>query len=244
MRLEYALTRSDVDNFLVPSRFTAQELALVYHQPPSKIAVLPNAVDTNVFHPRLDFGGTDIGPSPDRSQSILYVGRLEARKGITTLLQAFARVRQQHSDMRLIMVGDGPARRQVEIRAREFHSDSEISLVKGLSTEMLAQSYRDARVVVIPSLYEGFGLVLLEALASGAQVVPTNIAPFLEIARGFPCRFVPPGNAVELARCIEECLLEKRGFTQSDESYQRLMHRYSPSTVARELELVLQKTPL
>ena len=89
LRLEYALTRSDVDNFLVPSRFTAQELALVYHQPPSKIAVLPNAVDTNVFHPRLDFGGTDIGRSPDRSQRNKSILRGRRRKdGWSEVLRA------------------------------------------------------------------------------------------------------------------------------------------------------------
>jgi|SRR2546427_3264400 len=243
LTLEYALTKSDVDSYLVPSRFTAQELALVYHQPPAKAIVLPNSVDTSVFHPRFELAGTHVESSPKHPLLILYVGRLEARKGVTTLLHAFALVRKKRGDARLIMVGDGPARRQVELLAKGLYVDSEVDLVKGLSTGDLAQLYRDARIVVIPSLYEGFGLVLLEALASRAQVVPTDIAPFKEIADEFPCRFVPPGNALELARCIEDSLVREQEPTASEEAYQRLVHRYNSSNIAKQLEIVLRSLP-
>lgn len=238
---EWALARSEVDKYLVPSRFTARELVRLYGLPLGCITVVPNGVDTAVFRPRRNRDMT--GPPGDSTgvRQILFVGRLEGRKGVTTLIDAFAMVKQRSRDVRLVIVGNGPARSLIERRAARFGIGADLAMIQGLSPDRLAQCYRQADLVVVPSVYEGFGLVLLEALASGARVLPASIAPFKEIAKGFPCKFVAPADPMELARGIEDELKSSAEWSPQEQAYQELSARYAWQFVTDKLASALRE---
>jgi glycosyltransferase involved in cell wall biosynthesis len=107
------------------------------------------------------------GDRPDGRTRYLFVGRLIERKGLDVLLDAFARVRGGE----LHIVGDGPLRPLAEAAAAR---DPRISMVGHLSGDPLVQAYREADALVVPSLYEPWGLVVHEGLAHGLPVITTD----------------------------------------------------------------------
>jgi glycosyltransferase involved in cell wall biosynthesis len=104
---------------------------------------------------------------PDGTTRYLFVGRLIERKGLDVLVEAFGRV----EDGELRIVGDGPLREMVEAAAAR---DPRIRLIGHAAGDELARAYRDADVLVVPSRYEAWGLVVHEGLAYGLPVVATD----------------------------------------------------------------------
>lgn len=117
-----------------------------------------------------------------RSQYILYVGSLEPRKNINILIEAFEDLRVQHPELqtKLILIGgESPLFATVRLKAKRFGEDV---LFKGfVPDDELKQYYRHASLVAYPSLYEGFGLPPLEAMASGAPVVTSYTSSIPEV---------------------------------------------------------------
>jgi glycosyltransferase involved in cell wall biosynthesis len=120
---------------------------------------------------------------------ILFVGRLASNKGLLPLTNAFAVVAKAHPDATLVLVGeDGGMRPAVEAAAGRLGLAGRVRVLGHVEGDsLLADAYRDARLTVLPSEYEAFGLVLLESLAQGTPVVASRVG-------GIP-EFVPDGQA-------------------------------------------------
>ena len=101
----------------------------------------------------------------------LYVGRMEAHKGIRVALQAFEKLQSVHSGVNLLLVGEGTIRQEIESKTE---SNSQIVVAGRLSGTELLDSYAASDVFVLPSLFEPWGLVVNEALASGLGVIATD----------------------------------------------------------------------
>ena len=101
----------------------------------------------------------------------IYVGRLESYKGIDSLVVAFNRLRGTHSQIALLIVGDGPERERVEYAAIETDS---IRYVGRLNYEQVVRAYNCADVCVVPSMVEPWGLVVNEAMAAGLPVIASD----------------------------------------------------------------------
>lgn len=137
---------------------------------------------------------------------ILYVGSLESRKNLPRLLEAFARVRTQHPDWKLVIVG-----------ARKWKFSSIFETVKRLELEPfvhftgyveeehLPAIYNGADLFVFPSLYEGFGLPVLEAMASGTPVITSNCSSLPEVA-GDAAILIDPYDIQAMADAIQQVL--------------------------------------
>jgi glycosyltransferase involved in cell wall biosynthesis len=138
---------------------------------------------------------------------ILSVGRLSAEKDYPTLLRAFALLQNQ-VPARLILLGEGGQRAGLERLASELGIGATVSL-PGFVRNPFAYMAR-ARVFVLSSLFEGFGNVLVEALACGCQVVSTHCpgGPGEILDRGRYGRLVPVGDHAALARAILEAIAE------------------------------------
>ena len=153
-------------------------------------AVVPNGIDSARFHP-------DLPVLPElRSEAqatILFVGRMDPRKGLPTLLDAYARLRRRRADARLVVVGDGPMRWAYE-RQCEARGVPDVVFLGHVSAAILPRIYASSDVFCSPATGgESFGIVLLEAMASGVPVIASAIPGFMHVvAQGRDGLLVPP----------------------------------------------------
>ena len=168
------------------SEFTRRELVELLHVPDDKIRVVPNGVDEEF---------TREGPAAE-GDYVLTVGTLEPRKNLARLVEAARR-----SDLELRVVG-ARGWGKVEVGGNGVRWLGEVS-----DTE-LARLYRGARCVAYPSLYEGFGIPVLEAMACGAPVVTTRGTAMEEIADGAAV-LVDTRDPAEIAAGIERAAAER-----------------------------------
>ena len=145
------------------------------------------------------------GPSGQASQgkNILFVGRLAAVKGVPMLIRAFARVRVQHPEAVLTLVGDGPERRTIEALVADLGCGEAVRFAGYLSQDEVAQALSRADVFALPSFAEGVPVVLMEAMASHLPVLTTRIAGIGELVEdGVSGYLVAPGDTDGLAQAL------------------------------------------
>ncbi len=136
---------------------------------------------------------------------VLFTGRLASNKGFRAFLPAFARLHQHDPTASLVLVGaDGGQRPTIEALAAELGIAPAVRIVGFVAEEArLAAAFREARIFVLPSEYEAFGLVLLEALAQGTPVIASRVGGIPEfIEEGRAGLLVPPGDAGALGEAM------------------------------------------
>jgi len=143
----------------------------------------------------------------DGPETLLFVGRLEPRKGLATLIRAFVRLRAERPGVRLLVVGEGPERARCE-QALPGPAREAVSFLGRVDDQALVAAYAQADVYVSPALGgESFGIVLLEAMAAGRPVVASDLPGYRSVVT--PDRdgvLVPPGDADALARALRTLL--------------------------------------
>ncbi|NPA80633.1 MAG: glycosyltransferase family 4 protein [Thermotogae bacterium] len=182
-----------------PSKSTAEEMESLLHL--RGVRVVPNAVDTDVFRP-------DNPPLPDLQdgrKTALFVGRLDERKGIDTLMEAWRRLngagdfRRAH---KLVVVGDGPLKGHVLDVAEETGNVLLYDNVP-MGDPNFPRFYTSADFAVFPAKGgEAFGIVILEAFASGRPVIISDIPGYNEVATPETALLVPPDSPEGLARAM------------------------------------------
>jgi D-inositol-3-phosphate glycosyltransferase len=138
---------------------------------------------------------------------VLFVGRLASNKGLRALVEAFADLHRRDPTAYLVLVGaDGGEQANVERRVKELGLTDRVRLTGFVPDEsLLAAGFREARLFALPSQYEAFGLVLLEALAQGTPVVASRVGGIPEfIEDGKAGRLIPPEDAGALAAAFQE----------------------------------------
>jgi phosphatidylinositol alpha-mannosyltransferase len=171
----------------------------VEHYFPGDYRVVPNGIDVQRFRNQAPLPEFDDGKC-----NILFVGRLEYRKGLGYLLRAFAQLKRSYPGIRLIIVGDGPLRRwYANFIARKQLED--VVTAGYVSSEELPRYYASADIFCSPATGdESFGIVLLEAMASGKPIVATDIAGFSHVlTHGREGLLVEPKNKRQLATVLE-----------------------------------------
>jgi glycosyltransferase involved in cell wall biosynthesis len=181
--------------------------------PPEQVAVVPNCV-----HPAFS---ADAAPNGDRAASlllgkedsratdILHVGSTVSRKRIEDLLNIFAGIRRCHPNARLIRVGGEFTDSQKHLISKLGQPKESIVILPQLDLDTLAAVYRRAAVVLQPSEREGFGLPVIEAMASGTPVLASALPVFHEVG-GTAARFCPVGD-IDLWQEALNDLLHERG---------------------------------
>jgi len=161
--------------------------------------VIPNGVDLSVYRPGL----TPIRHLRDENLNILFVGRLEKRKGLGDLLRAFRAMTARVDNIRLIVVGDGPLRGRVESYISR-HRLPNVIMAGYVPDSVKPRYYDSADIFCAPATgAESFGIVLLEALASGLPVVATEVPGYMSVLEpGRDSITVPPKNWRELAAAL------------------------------------------
>jgi phosphatidyl-myo-inositol alpha-mannosyltransferase len=169
--------------------------------------IVPNGVDVSRFS---DAAPADLGPGT----KLLFLGRLDARKGFPVALDAFARLAASRPDLRLIVVGDGPDRRAVQTLPQDIKN--RVRLLGAIPNVDIPPYLAACDLYLGTSMGgESFGVVLVEAMATGLPVVASRIPGYSEVVRDdLEAVLVPPGDPAALAsaaaRVLEDPALADR----------------------------------
>jgi len=168
---------------------------------PERIRIIPNGVDVDLFASATP---ADLGEGP--GPTLLFVNRLDPRKGFRVAIEAFARLAPDHPTLRLVVAGDGTERGAVgglppALRPR-------VRMLGAVPHDDLPPYHAAADVFVGPALgRESFGIVLVEAMAAGLPVVASDIDGWREVVRdGVDAILVPPGDPAALAEAVRSVL--------------------------------------
>jgi len=188
------------------SEFTRQDLIRYYDIPPDKIRVTLLAADP--AYGRNGQGDLSQLPEGVREPFILAVGNLEPRKNLSRLVDAFVHlVRAQGFQGQLVLAGNprGSSQRLLQ-QLRTLGLESRVLMPGYVSKAQLRSLYNQAAVFVFPSLYEGFGLPTLEAMACGCPVVSSNVTSLPEVV-GDAAIQVDPDSTAKLAEAIDAVIV-------------------------------------
>ncbi|MGL5830723.1 MAG: glycosyltransferase family 4 protein [Candidatus Altimarinota bacterium] len=223
-RLTLKKALSKVSKVFVVSENTQNDLVKVFKFPKSTILEVPCAPHDRYKNPVSDQDLQKIREKFKLPEKFIFaVGTLEPRKNFVTLVKAFANVKRKFPDYKLVIAGKQGWKYQDIYRAiKEFKLTEDVILPGYLKEDELQIMYHLASVFVFPSLYEGFGIPPLEAMACGCPVVASNAASLPEVI-GDGGLLVDPRSSVKLAEAIIDLienpqvrsLLIERGYKRS-----------------------------
>ncbi len=259
--LHFQLTRHVLKNaarILAVSNFTKNEIEKLFGIPDDNIDVVYNAIDERFL--RGHASENERQALVERYQVtypfLLYAGRIGPHKNLVRIIQAFAALKTElerqalFPDLKLIIIGDElskhPDLRRTVIRSGV---QNDVRFMGFVPIEMLRVFYDAAKIFVFPSLYEGFGLQPLEAMAHGTTVVTSNTSSLPE-AIGEAAVLVNPENVFEIMRALHRVLIDpvlreemrRRGYEQVKKyswgaSAQRILQVYEQVATDRRVSI-------
>ncbi|MBI3624045.1 glycosyltransferase family 4 protein [Candidatus Saccharibacteria bacterium] len=208
------------------SQSTKNQIVDCYKIAPSKISVIPPAVDTKVFAPRPDDQIKSVMNKYNLSTEkyILFTGTIEPRKNIAGLLEAYSQLPSELTKQYSLVLAGGKGWQDESILSKITelqHQNFKIIQTGYVDDQDLPAVYSGASVFVYPSIYEGFGIPPLEAMACGVPVITSNKASLPEVT-GKAALLIKPENPAEIAEAIQKILtdsvlansLKAKGFDQ------------------------------
>ncbi len=248
--VHFQLTRRvlrGAERIFAVSKFTKAEIEKLFEIPSGRIEVVYNAIDERFLHGHATPADRDL--IAKRYQVtypfLLYAGRISAHKNVVRMIEAFSALKtelerdQLFPDLKLIIIGDdlsgNPDLRRTVVRSGV---QNDVRFLGFIPIEVLRIFYDLAKIFVFPSLYEGFGLPPLEAMAHGTPVVTSNVSSLPEVV-GDAAVLVNPENVFEIRRALYRVLtdqalrarLKERGYQQAarfswDTSVRRILEVY------------------
>ena len=225
------------------SQFTRQEVRQLFGIPQTKIDVAYNALDERFLR----------GHATDAEKLIiaeryqvhypflLYVGRVSAHKNVVRIIEAFSALKTElakdgeYPDLKLIIIGDDVSSHpDLRRTVRRSGVDKDVRFLGFVPIDTLRIFYDAARVFVFPSLYEGFGLPPLEAMAHGTPVVTSNTSSLPEVV-GDAAVLVNPENVFEIMRGLHSALLNPVLRDQMKQRSVEQVRKFSWETSVRQL---------
>jgi glycosyltransferase involved in cell wall biosynthesis len=225
------------------SQFTRQEVRHLFGIPQKKIDVAYNALDERFLH----------GHATDAEKLVvsqryqvnypflLYVGRVSPHKNVVRIIEAFSALKTElakdckYPDLKLIIIGDDlSSHPDLRRTVRRSGVDKDVRFLGFVPIDILRIFYDAAKVFVFPSLYEGFGLPPLEAMAHGTPVVTSNTSSLPEVV-GDAAVLVNPENVFEIMRGLHSALLDPALRSQMKQRSQAQVAKFSWETSVRQL---------
>ena len=184
LRLFTALSCQRARRITAISHSTAHDLMRLLNIPASKIDVTPLGYDRDVHYPR---SASEIASFKQRmglpERFWLFIGTIEPRKNLTMLLDAYAQLPTNERLPLILGGGKGWGINEVEAKIQQHGLQNEVKLAGFIPPEDLSLWYNSAEVFLYPSVFEGFGLPVLEAMACGTPIITSNVSSLLEVAQ-------------------------------------------------------------
>src|SRR5579863_10162743 len=198
------------------SNFTRNEISKIFDIPSSRIEVVYNAIDERFLRGHASAADQEL--IVQRYQVtypfLLYAGRISPHKNVVRMIEAFSALKTElerdglYPDLKLIIIGDdvsgNPDLRRTVIRSGV---QNDVRFLGFVPIEVLRTFYDQAKIFIFASLYEGFGLPPLEAMAHGTPVVTSNVSSLPEVV-GNAAVLVNPENVFEIMRALRRVLLD------------------------------------
>ncbi|BAM01880.1 putative glycosyltransferase [Caldilinea aerophila DSM 14535 = NBRC 104270] len=209
------------DRIVAPTPAEVEQLIRLYGARREKIVVAPPGVDLAHFHPIPQLQAKQMIGIPPQRKNILFTGRIEPLKGIDTLLEAIALLKQRHiadlSETCVTIIGGNPwaetldeEMERLQRMSLELGLDDLVAFAGARDQNVLPYYYAAAEMVVMPSHYESFGMVALEAMAMGTPVIASEVGGLAYVVcDGYNGFLVPRRDAQALARRIADLLNDR-----------------------------------
>jgi glycosyltransferase involved in cell wall biosynthesis len=210
---------------------------------PARVTVVPLGVDPSTWRPV-----ESVARVPGRIMTTTSAD--VPLKGLVYLIEALAKMRTEREDAHLVVVGALREGGAVDQAIERFGLRDDVRFVSGESDDEIARRYAEAAVAVVPSLYEGFSLPAIEAMACGVPLVVTSAGALPEVAgeNGESAVVVDPADAGALAHAVTELLADRdRAERLGAAGKARALSRYSWDRVAaatlEQYRFVIERHP-
>lgn len=224
-RVEWWLTY-EARRVITCSEYMRWEVTRLFELPAEKVDAVANGVDLPQWTPRkadIARARAEYGEGP----LLVFSGRLVYEKGVHDLLAALPRLRRRHPGLRLVIAGDGPHRSELQAQARRRRLGRSVVWAGFRTRDELTALVAAADCVVVPSIYEPFGMVALEGMAAGTPVIASDTGGLREIVvDGVTGVRFTPGDVSGLANAVSGVL--------TDEVLSRRLARAARTVVARD----------
>jgi glycosyltransferase involved in cell wall biosynthesis len=175
-------TTYEANKIIVTSGSLKSEIQGHFNLPQEKIEIIPNGIDLEKYNAPVDRAAVKerYGVHP-HEKLVLCIGRLVPQKGIEYLIRAVPRIAGRYPEAKFIIVGEGWLRGHLEYVARSTGHHWKITFTGWIPDQELAALLNSADVLVVPSIYEPFGIVALEGMAAGVPVVASDVGGLAEV---------------------------------------------------------------
>jgi len=208
-QIEWWLTFESVRTICC-SQYMMEQISSIFDLPPDKVDVIPNGIDSESFK-------RDVSVDLYRKQYVkpgdklvFFVGRLVYEKGVQTVIEAMTLILNKIPNVTFVVAGSGPHMNQLKSLVDVFHLEDKVKFTGHIDTDMLSAFYKSADLTVVPSLYEPFGMVVLESMAMGTPTIVADTGGLSEIVvhEETGLKF-EPGNPESLADAMLRILTDK-----------------------------------
>lgn len=232
-----ACTRADV--VMTVSESTKQDVIDFYNIPSEKIVVTYLTCHEQFWRLRQSKNTTSTTLPDFPRHYLLYVGAVNERKNLLSIVQAIQQIAPQQR-LPLVVVGDGRAYRQQVAAYVQQHQLEPWVLFKKIPFQHFPTAYQNARALVYPSHYEGFGMPILEAQLCGTPVVTTRVSSLPEVG-GNAALYVTPNDITELAAALQNITTDEQLYQQLVQRGFENSKRFAPATVTTSVMEVYQR---
>ncbi len=239
-----AFSLKKASRIIAVSEFTKQEIASVYATPEAKLVVVPHGYNSTLYRPIADEAGAEraLARYNIREPYLFYVGRLEKKKNTATLIEAFALLKESRKNFpyKLYLIGDASyGFDDIKYTIHEFSMEKDVIATGWAAEEDLPYIYSRASAFVFPSNYEGFGIPLLQAMATKTPIAASKAASIPEVA-GDAAEYFDPKDPRDMAEAMGRVLEDEPLRVRLIDAGTRRVAAYGWDRCARETLDVLK----
>lgn len=218
-----------LNHVITVSKQSQQDIVAAFDRPTEKIHVIPNGVDTSIFKPL-----ENIARIPFRL--ITTASSDQPLKGLSVLLRALQKLRAEFPELQLTVIGKLKEDGETQKELHALNLQNVVQFKSGISNEELVAEYAQASIAIVPSLYEGFGLPAVEAMACGVPLICSDGGALPEVV-GEAARLVRAGNVDDLQQALTKLFNDKNTREQLGvKGREHILQQLSWDCVAKKME--------